>query len=85
MSGAIKQLSNGKDALIMRLEEFEKLCQPPISARAVLAELATRGLLIKDRGGKNTRQIQISGMRERHRYVCLDVQQLATTHAATVA
>jgi hypothetical protein len=36
---------------------------------STVAELATRGILIKGKDGKITRQMKIAGMSKRHRYV----------------
>lgn len=79
--GFVRRLSKGRIALIIRRSNFGALCHPPAVTSAVLAELAARGVLIKDADGKHTQQIKLIGSNERQRFVCLDFKKLTRPEA----
>lgn len=74
--GLTRNRPDGDRAVLIPSSRFEKLVKPSAAAKAVLAELEKRGILIKAADGKQTRQMKIEGPTKRRRYICLDHKAL---------
>jgi putative DNA primase/helicase len=74
--GLTRKMSDGNRAVLVPLSRFDRLVRPSAAAKAALAELEKRAILIKGADGKPTRQMKIEGSKKRHRYVCLNRKAL---------
>lgn len=74
--GLIRKMQDGSRAVLIQSPRFDKLVKPSAAAKAVLVELAKRGILVKSADGKLTLQKLVKGAKKRHRYVCLNRQAL---------
>jgi hypothetical protein len=74
--GLTRKMPDGSRAVLIPSLRFDRLVKPSAAAKAVLAELEKRGILIKSADGKPTRQMKIEGSKKRRRYVCLNRKAL---------
>jgi hypothetical protein len=74
--GLTRKMPDGRRAVLIPSSRFDSLVKPSAAAKAVLAELEKRGILIKAADGKPTRQMKIEGSKMRRRYICLNRKAL---------
>ena len=70
--GIVTKLGSKDGVLVLRLDAFRSLVEPPAIANRVLGHLASSKHLLRGEDGKNTRQVSSAALgAERRRYVCL--------------
>jgi hypothetical protein len=76
--GVARNFAKHGSLVLMTLERLQDLIKPRATARAVILELANKGILIKSPNGKTTREAMICGLNgsQRRRYAALKLSGL---------